>query len=205
LTKTFQLKKKYLTRNKLIQKLLFLQKMSQLNASSCVDVGSGRPQQDAAYQNFKSNSNNVGNKGAFCEVTTGAAVVGELIADSGAFNDLVVNNLTVTGLSSGEPSVVDLPWQIATTTGSASVAYPGAYSFSAGSTVTWILNVPASTTRKIKFFVTGSLVITVNGVSVGTVAASPALTSAFNWPGGSMTVVAASAGTSSLAGDPVAV
>ncbi len=28
--------------------------MSQLNASSCFDVGSGRPHQDAAFQNFKS-------------------------------------------------------------------------------------------------------------------------------------------------------
>ena len=179
--------------------------MSQLNSSSCFDVGSGRPHQDAAFQNFKSNSNNVGTKGSFCEVTTAAAVIGELIADSGALNNLVVNNLTVTGLSSSEPSVVALPWQIATTTGTASVAYPGAYTMSAGSTITWILNVPASTTRQLKFYVTGSLTVTVNGVSVGTVAASPSLTSAFNWPGGSMTVVVASAGSSSLAGDPVAI
>jgi hypothetical protein len=197
--------------------LLTANTMSQLNSSSCVNVNTGRPQQDAGYHNFSVSSGSAVQKGSFCEASIAAAVVGELIADTGAFNSLVVDSLTVTGLSSAEPSVVTLPWQIAVLDGATAVNY--VYSAPPAATITWTLNVPASTTRAIRFAFTGTandthfLDITVNGIDVGTVTATGAApnlvdTSLFNWPGGSMVVVATNsddAVTVSLTGDPVVI
>jgi len=193
--------------------------MSQLNSGVCLDLGSGRPQNDAAYQNFKAANHSGGAKLFACEVSTAAAVVGELIADTGAFNTLTVENLTVTGPSSGEPSVVSLPSLLAVASGTAAYTV-GTRTYDllgVGDSFSWTLNVPASSSRVIKFNAgagAGLLFdVTVNGVSVPLAAAYTASavnsTSPFIWGGGSMTVVftsgSAGAPAADIIGDPLVV
>lgn len=189
--------------------------MSQLNSGVCLDIGSGRPQNDAAYQNFKAANHSGAAKLFSCEISTAAAVVGELIADTGAFNSLTVENLTVTGPSPSEPSVVSLPSLLAVAGGTATYTVSTfTYDFTAlGDTFTWTLNVPASDSRVIKFNAgvgAGPIDITVNGVAVPLAAAyTPSAvnsTSPFIWGGGSMTIVFTSgAAAASVIGDPLVV
>jgi len=171
-----------------------------VNPSQCVDVNSGRPQTDAGYQNFKVVNQATATKLAACEVT--AAV--------GNFTELFVDNLTVTGPSSAEPSTVILPGLLAVSnTVSATYTFPGVYSFGTiGDSFTWTLNVPASDTRAIKFNInSGTFDVSVNGTALG----GPYSTVGVNttptlvWGGGSMTVVITATVVGSILGDPLVV
>ena len=175
--------------------------MSLLPNTLLVDQ-SGRPPQDAAVQNFKSYSTLIGNQTSGQEASFGGAVIGDLIVDNGAFNNLVVDTLTVTGASpTSEPSSVTLQPFIAVAGADASVVLSGYPEFkfttNLTDTITWAdVNVPASTTRAIRIYTAGAassaLEVLVNGVSVGTldtVSAGLYTTPTFDWPGGAMTVV----------------
>jgi hypothetical protein len=186
--------------------------MSQLSTSSCIDNNSGRPQSDAGYNNFKATSNLVGSKISACEVSAGALVVGQVIGDAGAFNSLVVENLTVTGASStSEPSFVSL-------LGLAAVGNTGTALYSSASNTftfgtandqfTWVVNTPASSTRRIRLYIASatSVTVTVNGVSLGSVGpgAGTFSTPDFNWAGGQLTVViSAAVAPTTLVGEPI--
>ena len=171
--------------------------MSQLSTSQCFDNNSGRPPSDAGFTNLKATSGLNGPKISACSVSTGAAVVGELIGDTGAFNSLVVENLTVTGSSStAEPSFVILPGLAAVGNTGTAVFTSANSTFTfgtAGDSFTWVANTPASSTRHIRFYISSvdSVAVSVNGVSLGSVGpgAGTFSTPNFTWAGGQLTVV----------------
>lgn len=178
-------------------------------SNTCLDVNTGRPQKDAGFQNLKVVDHTATAKIVACEVATASLVVGELTGDIGSFNNLVagdltvdtgainnlmVNNLTVTGNPPVEPSVIILPGLYSTP--SALAVYDptlGSYEFTApGTSFTWTLNVPASNTRAIRFYLLAPLNVDVqvNSVSLGTFnSVGINTTPTFVWAGGALTIV----------------
>jgi len=177
--------------------------------NACLDVNTGRPHKDAGYQNLKVSESTHSAKLSACEVSTGTLVVGELTGDIGSFNNLVVgdltvdmgainnlmvNNLTVTGNPPVEPSVIILPGLYSTSVGFA-VYDPtlGSFEFGGpGASFTWTLNIPASNTRAIRFYLLSPLEVNVqaNSVSLGNFN-TPGIntTPTFVWAGGALTIV----------------
>ena len=182
-----------------------------LSSSACVDVSSGRPASDASYSNFKATNNSTGTRINACEVTTAGLVAGTAIVDSGAFTTLTVETLTVTGSNSpAEPSFVILPGLAANSNAGTANFDPATNFFTftaAGDSFTWIVNTPTSATRRLRFYLSsGSLTVTVNGVSLGSYGPGVGTfeTASFDWSSGQLTVVFTDvAGLATMVNTPV--
>lgn len=187
--------------------------MSQLNRNY-VDYSNGMPPQDLSLRNFKTTANTVSNRFAGRELQVAGLVAGDVVVDQGSFNTLVVSDLIVTGASQIVPETYTiLPNPVAVlgfvspAVANPTYTYPRITFSAVAQTATWTLQIPASTTRKLVFdcFDTVAFTVTVNGTLIGTITGSGVkTTSAFDWPGGLMTVVLKCTVTGSINNDPIA-